>query len=171
MFLIWHILRCEEGREKQAAELLRKQYLCLEKDEIFLITLEKMRRYKGSWHCQEETLFHGCVFAKTDSRNRLEKAAKETAVFRETGVGMYTLKLQEPEKDFLEDIGGKAHCIVMSKGYIRDGVTFVTEGPLRGKEGKIRKIDRHKRIAKIDSPLEVYQEQGLWMGLEIMAKS
>lgn len=171
MFLIWYILHCEKEKEKQAAELLRQRYCCLGKDEIFLITFEKMRRYNGNWHCQEETFLKGCVFAKIDSRKRLEKAAKETAVFRELGVGMYSLKLLKPERDFLEDMGGNTHCIAMSKGYIRDGETFVTEGPLCGRECKIRKIDRHKRMARIDSPLQIYQDQGLWTGLEIMAKS
>lgn len=130
-----------------------------------------MRRYEGSWHCQEETLLHGCVFAEADSQERLEQAAKDAGMFRTFDIGGYSFPILEAERKFLVDVGGETHYIAMSKGYILDGETFVTEGPLCGKECKIRKIDRHKRIARIDSSLERYQKQGLWMGLEIMAKS
>jgi len=164
-------MRCEEGNEKMAAGLLRRQYQSSAEAEIFLITNEKMKRYEGCWHCQEETLFCGCVFAEADSRDQLEKAAGLAAVFLTFGDGGYSMQLMETERDFLRDISGEKHRIVMSKGYIREGATFVTEGPLCGKESKIRKIDRHKRLARIDSPLKCYQSRGLWMGLEIMEKS
>ena len=52
-------------------------------------------------------------------------------------------------------------------------MTIVTEGPLEGKEAKIQKIDRHKRLAKIGGGLNVpfCQEGGFWAGLEITSKS
>lgn len=169
MFPIWYVLRCEEGDEQIAAELLRRKYSG--EVEIFLITFEKMKRYEGGWHCQEETLFCGCVFAETDSREQLENAARLAAVFLSLRSGGYSRRLMETECAFLKDISGESHRIVMSKGYIREGTTFVTEGPLCGKECKIQKIDRHKRLARIDSPLKYYKSRGLWMGLEIMEKS
>lgn len=171
MFPIWYILHCEEGNERNAAELLKRQYSYSGGAEIFLITAERMKRYEGKWHCCEEMLFRGCVFVKADAPKWLEEAAGMAAAFRAGGDGRYSLRLPEPGRKFLEDVGGETHRIAMSKGYIRDGRTFVTEGPLRGKERKIRKIDRHKRMARIDSPLECYQKQGLWMGLEITAKN
>ncbi|MCI8782158.1 MAG: hypothetical protein HFG83_08420 [Dorea sp.] len=171
MFPIWYILHCEEGNEKKAAELLRRQYPYSRAAEIFLVTSERMKRYGGKWHCCEEMLFKGCVFVKADAPNWLEDAAGKTDAFRVSEDGGYSSRLSEPGRKFLEEAGGEAHRIPMSKGFIRDGTTFVTEGPLRGRERKIRKIDRHKRMAKIDSPLECCRKQGLWIGLEIMAKS
>lgn len=171
MFSIWYILCCENGNEKRAANLLRQNYCCPDKAEIFLITFEKMKRYKGSWHCQDELLFQGYVFADVENREQLEKASRDAAVFRFFDSGEYSLCLKDAEKSFLKDVGGEEHRIAMSKGYIRDGITFVTEGPLCGKECRIRKIDRHKRMARIDSPLQCFQRQGLWMGLEITAKN
>ncbi len=171
VFPIWYVLRCEKGNEKTAAELLSRQYCCSDKAEIFLITFEKMRRYKGSWHCEDELLFQGYVFADVENREKLEKASHDAAVFRFFGSGEYSLCLEDAEKRFLKDVGGEEHRIAMSKGFIRDGLTFVTEGPLCGKECRIRKIDRHKRMARIDSPLKCFRKQGLWMGLEITAKN
>lgn len=171
VFPIWYVLRCEEGKEKKAAKLLKRQCQSLGEAEIFLITFERMKRYEGDWHCQEEPLFCGCVFAEADSQERIENAAGLAAVFRSFGIGGYSLRLMEEERAFLKEISGESHRIIMSKGYIREGTTFVTEGPLCGKEYKIRKIDRHKRLARIDSPLKCYQSRGLWMGLEILEKS
>ncbi len=168
---MWYILRCKEGNEKNAAELLKRQYQVSGEAKIFLITFERMKRYEGGWHSQEETMFRGCVFAEAHSQERLENAARLAAVFQSFSAGGYSLRLMDTECDFLKDISGESHRIAMSKGYIREGTTFVTEGPLCGKECKIRKIDRHKRLARIDSPLNCYQRQGLWMGLEIVEKS
>ena len=62
----------------------------------------------------------------------------------------------------------------MSKGYIREGRTCVTEGPLQGRERFIRKIDRHKRLAKLSfSDGDKFGESRaeICAGLEIVAKS
>ena len=40
----------------------------------------------------------------------------------------------------------------LSKGHIREGKTHVTQGPLQGKEALSRKIDRHKRLARLEVP-------------------
>lgn len=42
--------------------------------------------------------------------------------------------------------------ISMSTGYIKDGTTHVTQGPLQGREKFIRRIDRHKRLAWLVLP-------------------
>lgn len=136
-----------------------------------MITFERKRRYEGSWHYQNEILFQGYVFADVSSHERLEEAACDTAVFQAFGDGEYSHCLEVSEKEFLKEIGGEDHHIEMSKGYIQDGTTFVTEGPLRGKEGKIHKIDRHRRMARVYCPLQYLREKEFWMGLEITAKS
>ena len=59
--------------------------------------------------------------------------------------------MSREEQEALRELAGNTHCISMSKGVIREGVTYVTEGPLKGKEQWIRKIDRHKRLALLDA--------------------
>lgn len=51
----------------------------------------------------------------------------------------YDTRLSEEEKK----------KISMSTGYIKDGRTYVTKGPLQGREKMISRIDRHKRLAKL----------------------
>lgn len=151
--------------------LLKQQYHCEDQPDIFLITFEKMKRYEGNWHCQEEILIRGYVFADVKKRKRLEKAAYDTSVFQTFETGTYTLCLNVEEKEFLEDLSGQEHRISMSRGYIREGIPFITQGPLCGKERTIRKIDRHKRLAKVTNPMKCFRKMEFWMGLEITAKS
>ena len=73
-------------------------------------------------------------------------------------------------EEFLRSLCGKEHHLGMSRGYIKDGETHVINGPLVGMERRIRKIDRHKRIARVMLPAG---EPGRLMaaGLEITSRS
>ena len=54
-------------------------------------------------------------------------------------------------------------------GVIEHSQVKVTSGPLQGKEGYIRKIDRHKRKAWLE--IEMFgRAQNIQVGLEIVAK-
>ena len=48
---------------------------------------------------------------------------------------------------WLESVLDEAHVLRASEGRIEGGVLQVERGPLRGCEGRVRKIDRHKRMA------------------------
>ncbi len=52
---------------------------------------------------------------------------------------------------------------------IFEGVTKVTEGPLKGLEAQICKIDRHKRLARLETP-QGENVRYVLAGLEIMEK-
>ena len=165
--VIWYAVRCEAGNEDKTAEKW-KQKLIGQCGEAFVFTYEKMKRYEGSWHLIREPLFAGYVFLviKDQAIPEIEDAQSLIPVGAE-------------EVRFLEEIGGREHHIPMSRGYIKEGVTCVTEGPLCGREGQIRKIDRrqirkidrHKRLARLECPVDQYQRKGLWAGLEIVSKS
>lgn len=60
--------------------------------------------------------------------------------------------------------------ISMSTGYIKDGRTYVTKGPLQGREKMISRIDRHKRLAKLRFAAG-NTDRELCAGLEIISKS
>ncbi len=58
----------------------------------------------------------------------------------------------------------------MSEGYIKNGQTHITKGPLMGWEKRIRKIDRHKRLARLEFPVKSVLTM-VPAGLEIKSKS
>ena len=162
---IWYIQQCEKGQEKAVVQSWNQLHQS-EKAEAFFFTYERMKRYEGAWHLLEEPLFPGVIFLEYQ-----EGIPSDGQTGRETTKGAVSL---DPETEqFLRELGGRAHRVPMSKGIIRNGTTIVTEGPLEGKESCIRKIDRHKRLARIAGPFNVpvCKEEGFWMGLEITSKS
>ncbi|MCH1982922.1 hypothetical protein MCG98_10135 [Ruminococcus sp. OA3] len=70
----------------------------------------------------------------------------------------------------LKKLYGPEHHLAMSRGVIREGITYVTEGPLMGRENMIRKIDRHKRIARLGEGVSNHEKE-IKAGLEIILKS
>ncbi|MEG2871671.1 MAG: hypothetical protein RR875_08985, partial [Clostridium sp.] len=57
------------------------------------------------------------------------------------------LAVKPEEEQVIRALCGEAHHMRMSRGVIAKGELTVTEGPLRGRESMIRRVDRHKRIA------------------------
>ena len=157
--VIWYAVRCEAGNEDKTAEKW-EQKLAGQGGEAFVFTYEKMKRYEGSWHLLREPLFAGYIFLVVKDQMIPEKEDDQSVI-----------PVGSEDTRFLEEIGGKEHHIPMSRGYIKEGQTCVTEGPLCGRESQIRKIDRHKRLARLECPVDQYQRKGLWAGLEIVSKS
>ena len=66
------------------------------------------------------------------------------------GTGEEIVPLQEDEIELLRKMGVDEKALKMSNGIIENGTIMITEGPLAGMEGCIRKIDRHKRKAWLE---------------------
>ena len=79
------------------------------------------------------------------------------------------MPLDEAEVRFLLEFGGEEQIVSMSKGIIKNDKIVVTTGPLKGKDGLIRKIERHKRRAYL--AIEMFGKKiETQVGLEIVAK-
>ncbi len=139
-----------------------------------------MRKYEGNWHVERQSIFPDYVFLESEDGERLAKELEQyqefLTIFWEKDA---LIPVQREEEQFLQGLCGQAHHFGMSKGYIRGGRTYVTEGPLQGKERLIRRIDRHKRIASLEMPdINVMAHKGIngnfremQVGLEIVSKS
>lgn len=127
-----------------------------------------MRKYEGSWHVEQQSMFPDYVFLESEDGERLAKELEQYQKILTVLSGQNALTpVQKEEEQFLRGLCDKAHHSGMSRGYIRDGHTHITEGPLRGKERLIRKIDRHKRLARLEMPGNL---RGVNVGLEIYNK-
>lgn len=144
-----------------------------QKKRIFVPTYDCMKKYQGSWHMEQKPAFKNCFLIECRDRNdladmlhRLQCAdifaeniiANAIALFPEQEVFLRNLMIPETKK------------ISMSTGYIKDGKTYVTKGPLQGREKMISRIDRHKRLAKLRFAAG-NTDRELCAGLEIISKS
>lgn len=140
-------------------------------EDAFVLTYDRMRRYGGTWHTERQLLFPHYLFLESRNEKQLMEELKGysnvISVFENDGK---LVKVEPEEEKLLRTFCGECHHSRMSRGYIRDGQTIVTEGPLQGRENLIRKIDRHKRIARVGMP-SMGRFREMQVGLEIVSKS
>lgn len=134
--------------------------------DVFVLTYSCMKHYQGAWHMEKRLLFPEYVFLESDALPSASALSRTEE--RETRDSPVVEALKPEEEEFLRQISQPGHHVEMSKGYIKSGKTFVTEGPLYGKEPYIRRIDRHKRLAKLELPMSHGRE--IQVGLEIYRK-
>ena len=77
--------------------------------------------------------------------------------------------LSTEERAYLEGLMDEEHNVRISKGEILDGEVIITEGPLKGYESNIIRIDRHKRRAILNVRMN-NQDLQVDVSLEIVKK-
>lgn len=135
--------------------------------DIFVLTYDRMRRYEGAWHMEQKVLFPSYIILESNDGVLLEEEIRNRSLL---GPGREFSPISQDEENFLRRICGKKYHLKMSKGVIRQGVTTITDGPLRGMERLIDKIDRHKRMVRLRTP-KGENIRYLPAGLEIVEKS
>lgn len=136
----------------------------------FPYTYERMKRFGGKWHVETVDMFPGYLFLDEESMKTLDLKLQQIDTGWQKIKNLVLREVSKEEESLLCSLCGETHHVEMSKGIIQDGVTRVTDGPLYGKERYIRRIDRHKRIARIETPVKETMD-GLVAGLEIVSKS
>ncbi len=138
---------------------------------MFIFTYDRMRKFQGEWRMEKKLMFPDYVFLESDDEEALEGEIMQygggAELLKESGA---LLHVQKREETFLQSLCGHDHHLRMSKGVITNGVTRITEGPLCGMEGRISRIDRHKRLARLEVP-ESSASGSIFAGLEIVEKS
>ena len=174
---MWCALKCRRGEEENIMDACRKRIPRETMQDIFVFTYDRLRRYEGEWHMETKLMFPDYVFLETEDIQRLSEELEPYREFVQVLEGSDMLwRVCPQEERFLRRLCGNGHHLSMSRGYIMDGRTYVTRGPLKGLERQIRKIDRHKRIARIEAP-EVFGEDAsdlrlpVVAGLEIVSKN
>ena len=174
---MWYVLYCPNQKETEVIRSCRRRLSAQALTDAFVLTYDRMRRYEGAWHTERKPLFPDCVFLESGDEESLVKELGEIGKQPEssgTKNGYPALvPVQKEEEAFLQSLCGSERHSALSKGYIRDGHTCVTEGPLVGKEAYIQRIDRHKRLAELSLPsgngrMDVPRK--MCVGLEIVEK-
>lgn len=168
----WYVIQVRSGLEEKIMNscdfLVSKEILL----ECFVPRYKKVKKIRGSWNEVEETLFPGYIFLVSNEPNQLfqelKKVPEVTILLGKYGQDIFPLN--EDEIVFLKSFGKEDHVVDMSFGYIEGDKIMVTSGPIKGKEGLIKKIDRHKRLAYIELEF-LGQITNAKVGLEIIRKN
>lgn len=167
----WYVVQVMSGHEdkiiEQCKQLLSNE--CYEK--CFVPKRKRMLKIKGKWKEVEEVLFKGYVFMVTDCPDQLALELKKiTDLTKLLGKNEnHFYPLHESEVEFLKSFGKENHVVEMSVGIIEGDQIIITEGPLKGHEGSIVHINRHKRLAIIEVDFIGHKTE-VKVGLEIIRK-
>lgn len=167
---MWYVLQVRTGTEENIRLQCRSKISEAVLERCFIPYYEEKKRIRGEWTLQKKVLFPGYVFVITDELDELYQSLKNViGLTKLIGTGQEIVPLTEEEQEFLLGFGGEDQIVEMSEGIIEDSKIIVTKGPLIGKEGYIKKIDRHKRKAWLEMKM-FGREQMVEVGLEIMEK-
>ena len=168
---MWYVIQVtDRTREEQiiaeTASYEVRQYC----DEIFAPRCERKKRYLGEWHTETGLLFPGYLFVISSCPEELYQALKRIPrLTKLLGTGEKWTPMSAEDIRIVELLSGRDHLMRLSEGYIQGDQVIVSGGPLKGLEGKISRIDRHKRLAWLT--VELFgRTVELQAGLEILRK-
>ncbi len=167
---MWYVIQVQTGREEQVMEEARSYEVHEYFDEIFAPHYERKKKYLGKWHMETSLLFPGYLFIISSHPEELYKALKRIPqLTRILGNGEKWTPMTEEDIEIVELLSGEERLMKFSEGWIQGDKVMVTKGPLKGMEGNISRIDRHKRVAWLN--VELFgRTVELQAGLEIIRK-
>lgn len=167
---MWYVMQVRTGSEENIQLQCQKDISSEVLEDCFIPYYEEKRNIKGEWTTQRKILFPGYVFLDSQQVVRLYSNLQQVSgLTKLLKTGDEVVPLTAEEVQFLRTFGGEEQIVGMSEGIIENSKVMVMSGPLMGKEGYIKKIDRHKRRAFLEMPM-FGRVQKIQVGLEIVAK-
>lgn len=127
-------------------------------------------RIQGVWEFRDSVIFPGYIFLETADIAALQADLELITDYHRllsTDGGVSVLSPEEVRA--VEDLCGPSHYVPTSLGIIESGKLRVTQGPLKGRESTVLKIDRHKRCAYLRAG--VLGRAAVRVGLEVPIKT
>lgn len=147
----WYAVHVAQGSEEATARKCRQLVSSDVLEECFVPKYEKYLKRNGSWRLVVDPLFSEYFFVATRDVRALSKELGRLSfpavLIGGTDEGYAPLSFGV--QAWLEGAFDDAHVLRASEGAIEQGVLKVKSGPLRGREGDVRKINRHKRMAYV----------------------
>ena len=137
------------------------------------LIVERNRKVNGVWKTVHKTLFPGYLFVNTDA-DRIESFAEQIRHSDQFAVVLSTNDVFTPVSDeevfLIENAYANNGVLGSSIGVIEGDKVKILSGPLIGKEGLIKSINRHKRSAVIEL-IMFGRVSTIKIGLEIISKT
>lgn len=166
---MWYVIQVYTGYEEEVAGQCRMRVL-EDGEEAFIPQVERMTKVCGEWGLALTRLFPGYVFLESDEPESLYERLKRIRIMtRLLKTGEEITPLYRDEEEYLRKLQDVGHVVRYSEGYLEGDRLFITSGALKGCEGKVKKILRHKRLAVLEVPL-LGREVEVTLGLGVLEK-
>ncbi len=115
-------------------------------------------------------LFPGYLFVITDCIEQVSGQLFKIADFKRVlkSDNIFT-PIEQEEADLLAGLYDDAYLVRLSKGIIVNSRVMVLSGPFQGREGLIKKIDRHRRTGLVEMTM-MGRPMEIQIPLEIVEK-
>ena len=153
---MWYVVQTLKGQENKVADEIIRE-VADAGESVFIFENEMEYKIKGMWIKDRKPFFPGYIFVEMgeeraeDFNIRLRKKNRKLL-----DVDGNITPIKESEEVYLKRLGGDEHIIRYSEGFRVDDKVVITSGAFKGYSGKIRKLDRHNRRAKLCVPLLGY---------------
>ena len=133
------------------------------------------KKIRGEWKELREKLLPGYVFIVSDDIEELYLRLRYVPAFTKLlgQNGGQFVPLPEHEVEWLKKImgsaGGRMEAEISRVSVSKDDVVTILSGPLIDMEGYIKKIDLHRRIAKVEVDF-MNQKTVIHLGIEMIEK-
>lgn len=152
---MWYVIQTMTGEEHHFVELCKIQIPEIEQmGRLFIPTIVTQKHYQKKWHMVKKNMFPSYVFIDTEDIDLFYKKLNAISCFSKIlKTGDDIVSVTEEEKEFLQSMMDQDYCVNYSQGFLIGNEVVVTEGALINQRGRIRKIDRHRRIAELEISL------------------
>lgn len=170
----WYVANVREGDEASVArdclKLIDRSLLA----DCFAPQALRLKKRDGEWRTEPHLLYPGRIFMVTCDPKALARELQKLSfwvdlVGEHADGGGYT-PLAPGEQALFELLLDGSHSIAPSEGSIIDGELHVRWGPLKGQEHRVRKVNRHKRLALVAAGVPGC-DTGLLAPLEVLSKT
>ena len=158
----WYVIQVQTGKEQAMCQLIER--LCAEADlqsdadgarlleECFSPRFKTRHKFKGEWQDVEKLLLPGYVIAATIRPDALSlELRKVRELTKLLAVGETFVPLHEDERTWIETFTREGDRTVPMSIADKEGDTLVvTEGPLKGREALITRVNRKKCLAFLE---------------------
>ena len=147
----WYVIHVLTGSEQMICGSIKEMLEPELYQHCFVPMAERQHRVDGKFITLRKPLFPGFLFIISDRIEEVCASLYKIAKFKRIlKTGNAFVSMQKEEVKAFSSLVDEAFNVTLSKGYIAGDQITITEGPLKGQEGRIRKIDRHKRMASVD---------------------
>lgn len=164
----WYAIQTRAGKEEHIT-LACKERVRKDSEEVFIMKKEMVKKIRGEWIKGIYPLFPGYVLFETDDiENLFYRLKKVPALTKIVRTGDEFTPLSSEEESMLRRLGGEKHILKASLGFVEGDGVRVFEGPMKGLEGSICKINRHKSMAVLEIQF-LGEKRRIPLALELVA--
>lgn len=166
----WYAIQVRTGSEKRICDKIIGAVEPTLYQECFVPLAEYVVKRNGEYQKMIRPLFPGYLFVITDYIEQVSGQLFKIADFKRVlkSDNIFT-PIEQEEADLLAGLYDDAYLVRLSKGIIVNSRVMVLSGPFQGREGLIKKIDRHRRTGLVEMTM-MGRPMEIQIPLEIVEK-